>query len=200
MNMHAEPAAALRRHVGVRPQGGPARVGHRPAQGRLRARRPRRGRQRHPLRRVRAGRARPRSSSRPRSSASSSTAPALTAVIDELKQLEHEGYHFEAADGSLELLMRRATGWAQDVLQARVVPGDRRRRHDQRPGTTPRPPSRCVVDGERHRRHGRGQRPGQRARRRAAPGRSASATRSCERSTSPTTRCACSTRPRAPAP
>jgi 2-isopropylmalate synthase len=28
-----------------------------------------------------------------------------------LKRLEHEGYHFEVADGSLELLMRRATGW-----------------------------------------------------------------------------------------
>jgi 2-isopropylmalate synthase len=34
-------------------------------------------------------------------------------VIDELKRLEHEGYHFEAADASLELLMRRATGWEQ---------------------------------------------------------------------------------------
>ncbi len=39
--------------------------------------------------------------------------PAITQVIDELKRLEHEGYHFEAADGSLELLMRRATGWTQ---------------------------------------------------------------------------------------
>jgi 2-isopropylmalate synthase len=34
-------------------------------------------------------------------------------VIDDLKRLEHEGYHFEAADASLELLMRRATGWEQ---------------------------------------------------------------------------------------
>jgi 2-isopropylmalate synthase len=34
-------------------------------------------------------------------------------VIDELKRLEHEGYHFEAADASLELLMRRAAGWDQ---------------------------------------------------------------------------------------
>jgi 2-isopropylmalate synthase len=32
-------------------------------------------------------------------------------VLDELKHLEHEGYHFEVADGSLELLLRRATGW-----------------------------------------------------------------------------------------
>jgi 2-isopropylmalate synthase len=32
-------------------------------------------------------------------------------VLDELKRLEHEGYHFEVADGSLELLLRRAAGW-----------------------------------------------------------------------------------------
>jgi 2-isopropylmalate synthase len=38
---------------------------------------------------------------------------AVNHVIDELKRLEHEGYHFEAADASLELLMRRAAGWEQ---------------------------------------------------------------------------------------
>jgi 2-isopropylmalate synthase len=37
-------------------------------------------------------------------------------VIDELKRLEHEGYHFEAADASLELLLRRAAGWEQDFF------------------------------------------------------------------------------------
>ena len=31
-------------------------------------------------------------------------------VIGRVKQLEHEGYQFEAADGSLELLLRRETG------------------------------------------------------------------------------------------
>ncbi|MDQ1403410.1 MAG: 2-isopropylmalate synthase [Actinomycetota bacterium] len=39
--------------------------------------------------------------------------PTLNEVVDQLKRLEHEGYHFEAADGSLELLMRRAGGWEQ---------------------------------------------------------------------------------------
>ncbi len=34
----------------------------------------------------------------------------INEVIDQLKRLEHEGYHFEAADASLELLMRRAVG------------------------------------------------------------------------------------------
>ncbi|HEX3541820.1 MAG TPA: citramalate synthase [Acidimicrobiales bacterium] len=37
----------------------------------------------------------------------------LTEVLDNLKELEHRGYHFEVADGSLELLMRAATGWKQ---------------------------------------------------------------------------------------
>jgi 2-isopropylmalate synthase len=35
---------------------------------------------------------------------------ALGRVLDDLKNLEHEGYHFEVADGSLELLLRRASG------------------------------------------------------------------------------------------
>jgi 2-isopropylmalate synthase len=43
--------------------------------------------------------------------------PALSQVLDQLKTLEHRGYHFEAADGSLELLMRTATGWAQDFFE-----------------------------------------------------------------------------------
>lgn len=42
---------------------------------------------------------------------------ALGEVLDSLKELEHNGYHFEAADGSLELLMRRATGWKQDYFR-----------------------------------------------------------------------------------
>jgi 2-isopropylmalate synthase len=48
----------------------------------------------------------------------------LGRVLDELKQLEHEGYHFEVADGSLELLLRRATGWEPgyfDVESYRVI-------------------------------------------------------------------------------
>ena len=36
---------------------------------------------------------------------------ALSTVLDTLKALEYRGYHFEVADGSLELLLRRATGW-----------------------------------------------------------------------------------------
>ncbi|MGA1363119.1 MAG: citramalate synthase [Ilumatobacteraceae bacterium] len=43
--------------------------------------------------------------------------PAVNQVIDDLKRLEHEGYHFEAADASLEMLMRRAAGWTQDQFR-----------------------------------------------------------------------------------
>ena len=38
-------------------------------------------------------------------------------IIDTLKRLEHEGYHFEAADASLELLMRGAAGWEQPYFR-----------------------------------------------------------------------------------
>jgi 2-isopropylmalate synthase len=42
---------------------------------------------------------------------------ALLGVVAQLKELEHHGYHFEAADGSLELLMRKAAGWAPDFFR-----------------------------------------------------------------------------------
>ncbi|HLG00095.1 MAG TPA: citramalate synthase [Acidimicrobiia bacterium] len=41
----------------------------------------------------------------------------LADVLETLKNLEHRGYHFEAADGSFELLLRRATGWEQDFFR-----------------------------------------------------------------------------------
>ncbi len=53
--------------------------------------------------------------------------PTLGAVVDKLKELEHAGYHFEVADASLELLMRRAAGWQQrwfDVESFRVITDD----------------------------------------------------------------------------
>lgn len=41
----------------------------------------------------------------------------LNEVVETLKDLEYRGYHFEAADASLELLLRAATGWEQDFFQ-----------------------------------------------------------------------------------
>ncbi len=38
-------------------------------------------------------------------------------VLDEIKHMEHRGYHFEAADGSFELMLRRATGWTHDYFE-----------------------------------------------------------------------------------
>jgi 2-isopropylmalate synthase len=42
---------------------------------------------------------------------------AMTSVLDSLKRLEYEGYHFEVADGSLELLLRNSTGWTQSFFE-----------------------------------------------------------------------------------
>jgi 2-isopropylmalate synthase len=38
-------------------------------------------------------------------------------VTDRVKQLEHEGYHFEAADGSFELLLRKETGQYEPLFR-----------------------------------------------------------------------------------
>ena len=53
--------------------------------------------------------------------------PQVNDIVDTLKRMEHEGYHFEVADASLELLMRRATGWVPDwfvVESFRVITDD----------------------------------------------------------------------------
>ncbi len=42
---------------------------------------------------------------------------ALSGVLDTLKALEYRGYHFEVADGSLELLLRKATGWEPEFFE-----------------------------------------------------------------------------------
>ena len=41
----------------------------------------------------------------------------INQVIDDLKRLEHEGYQFEVADASLELLMRRAAGGVPEFFR-----------------------------------------------------------------------------------
>lgn len=40
-------------------------------------------------------------------------------VVDRVKELEHAGYQFEAADGSFELLVRDAMGWKQPFFTVR---------------------------------------------------------------------------------
>jgi 2-isopropylmalate synthase len=59
--------------------------------------------------------------------------PQANEIVDTLKRMEHEGYHFEVADASLELLMRRATGWSQpwfEVESFRVITDDLRAADD----------------------------------------------------------------------
>ncbi len=53
--------------------------------------------------------------------------PQVNDVVDTLKRMEHEGYHFEVADASLELLMRRADRLGAALVPRRVVPRDHRR-------------------------------------------------------------------------
>lgn len=71
----------------------------------------------------------------------------LSNVLDHLKELEHKGYHFEAADGSLELLMRRASGWEQQffTLESFRVITDHRAGF----GAVTEATVKVVVDGSR---------------------------------------------------
>jgi 2-isopropylmalate synthase len=83
--------------------------------------------------------------------------PQLSEVVEQLKLLEHEGYHFEVADGSLELLMRRVAGWRPDWFEVesfRVITDDRRG-VDTLTGETQatvmtEATVKLHVDGERH--------------------------------------------------
>ena len=45
------------------------------------------------------------------------SAEAATRIVEAVKSLEHEGYVFEAAEGSFELLVRRALGWEQGFFE-----------------------------------------------------------------------------------
>ncbi len=69
-------------------------------------------------------------------------------VLEHLKTLEHQGYHFETADGSMELLMREAAGWHQDFFEFesyRVI-------NDLREGESPTTEAtvKLWVNGQRH--------------------------------------------------
>jgi 2-isopropylmalate synthase len=71
---------------------------------------------------------------------------ALVDFVNLIKEKEHEGFHFEAADGTLELLMRRATGWEQpyfelESFRVTVDDGD--------PGVSTEATVKVHIDGER---------------------------------------------------
>jgi 2-isopropylmalate synthase len=50
------------------------------------------------------------------------------AVVERVKELEHQGYHFEAADGTFELLVRQMSGWTNPffALESFRVQAERR--------------------------------------------------------------------------
>jgi 2-isopropylmalate synthase len=69
-------------------------------------------------------------------------------VVERLKQLEHEGFHFEAADGSFDLLIRRETGDYQPLFRLeswRVIAEKREDGRVQTEATI-----KIWVDGERY--------------------------------------------------
>ena len=73
---------------------------------------------------------------------------AASRVVERVKQLEHDGYHFEAADGSFDLLIRRETGEYQPLFRLeswRVIAEKREDGRVQTEATI-----KIWVDGERY--------------------------------------------------
>jgi 2-isopropylmalate synthase len=74
--------------------------------------------------------------------------PAAARVIDRIKELEHRGYHFEAADGSFELLLRKETGEYEPLFRLESWRAIVEKRADGRVETEAT--IKIWVDGERY--------------------------------------------------
>jgi 2-isopropylmalate synthase len=74
---------------------------------------------------------------------------AIPAVVDQIKQRESLGYAFDVAEASLELLMRRATGWSQAffVVESFRAHVEQRAGEDQ---PLAEATVKVVTNGERH--------------------------------------------------
>jgi 2-isopropylmalate synthase len=72
---------------------------------------------------------------------------AAGALSQQLKELESAGWVFEAADASLELLMRRATGWEQPWFK---VEGYRVTTYHREIGVETEATVKVWVEGQRH--------------------------------------------------
>ena len=142
VNMALNPQAAYVGTSAFAHKAGPARERDRQAPRRVRAHRAGLRRQRHPVRDVGARRAGRPIALKAKELGLELDGPTINQVVDTLKHLEHEGYHFEVADASLELLMRRASGWEPGLVPGRELPGHHRRPH--------------TADGDARRRHDRG--------------------------------------------
>jgi 2-isopropylmalate synthase len=73
---------------------------------------------------------------------------AASRVIDRVKELEHRGYHFEAADGSFELLLRKETGEYEPLFRLESWRAIVEKRADGRVETEAT--IKIWVDGERY--------------------------------------------------
>jgi 2-isopropylmalate synthase len=69
------------------------------------------------------------------------------AVVDRVKELEHQGYHFEAADGTFELLVREMAGWANPYFEMESFRVQSERRSDETINSEAT--VRLMVGGER---------------------------------------------------
>ena len=114
--------------------------------------------------------------------APTSTTTGAARVVERVKELEHRGYHLEAADGSFDLLIRRETGDYAPLFRLeswRAIVEKRENGSVQTEATI-----KIWVDGERYVRTAEGNGPVQRARQGAARRRSARPTRTCATSSS----------------
>ena len=98
---------------------------------------------------IRAVGRRDRPRARRRTRGSNSTKPAPRGVIERVKEREHEGYHYEAADGSFELLLRKETGEYEPLFTLESLARDRREA-GRWAASRPRRRSSSGSDGERY--------------------------------------------------
>ncbi len=68
-------------------------------------------------------------------------------VIETVKDREHRGYHYEAADGSFELLVRNLAGWRQKYFELESFRVFTERRADEE--VVAEATVKVIVDGER---------------------------------------------------
>ena len=72
----------------------------------------------------------------------------IPALLSSVKDLEAKGYTFDAADASLELLMRRAHGWDQDFFRVESYKAHVEERWDE--GANAEATVKVLAKGERH--------------------------------------------------
>ena len=117
-------------------------------------------------------------------------------VVERVKALEHQGFQFEAADGSLDLLIRRESGEYEPLFRLESWRVIAEKREDGRVMTEAT--IKVWIDGERFVRSAEGNGPSTRWTARCAT-RSPRPIRTCATSSSSTTRSASSTSRRRPA-